>query len=152
MPGWSAEYMGSGDTGCEESPKCTSCPLPACKYDDAVAWNAFNRNKAWRTVISNAQKMGMTPREIAAEQGVYVRTVYRALERAPRAQPPIAKIQSQHRPVADGVPVYRLGACRHCRGDLGRYVNNNDSEWRCIQCGRPGTAAPPVEVADVAHN
>ena len=146
MPGWGDEYIGAGDQGCDESPRCTSCPLPACKYDDAAAWNAFHRNKAWRTVISNAQQRGMTPREIAVEQGVYVRTVYRVLARAPRSQPGIAEVQSQHRPVADGVPAYRLAACRHCRGDLGRYVNSNDFEWRCIQCGRQGM------VANVAHN
>ena len=69
------------DRGCEAAPRCLSCPLARCRYDDPTAYQHL------RTGVLEAntlQAQGMIPSEIAAHQGVRVRTVFRRLARLRR--------------------------------------------------------------------
>ena len=64
--------------GCDVAPHCLSCPLPQCKYDDPAELRRMRR--AERAAAIDARiASGMSAREIAADDGINVRTVYRTL-------------------------------------------------------------------------
>ena len=69
------------DRGCEAAPRCLSCPLARCRYDDPAAYQRLRTGD----VEANAMMQeGMNISEIAIHQGVLVRTVYRRLARLSR--------------------------------------------------------------------
>ncbi len=80
------------DTGCKYSPTCQTCPLPKCKYDMNDSERARLKHLARRAkLVQTYQRIkdtspGPVNGEIAAlaaaEAGVTVRTIYRALEAA----------------------------------------------------------------------
>jgi hypothetical protein len=45
------EHIIQIDNGCEVSPKCIECPLPACRYDDPRAFKAFLRARRLAAII-----------------------------------------------------------------------------------------------------
>lgn len=66
------------DTGCEYSPSCLSCPLPACKYEMPLPRQEFMERAREIARVRAAQ--GLTARQLAARFGVSVRSVHRALQ------------------------------------------------------------------------
>mgnify|MGYP001558622105 FL=1 len=69
------------DRGCEAAPRCLSCPLAQCRYDDPAAYQHLRRGDVEAHTLA---AQGMKPSEIAIHQGVLVRTVYRRLARLSR--------------------------------------------------------------------
>jgi len=69
------------DTGCEESPSCLSCPLPACVLDDDPEAKQNARQQSQREEIEALMDAGMTAPEVAAQLGIARRTVYHRLKR-----------------------------------------------------------------------
>ena len=65
------------DDGCEHSPSCLTCPLPACKYDVGTPHPLVLKAniKANRAKALLAQ--GSTTEQVAEQMGVHVRTVQR---------------------------------------------------------------------------
>ena len=68
------------DTGCEESPLCTQCPLIRCKYDEALIHPSTLRFRERRLTAIRMTDEGKSRDEIAEALGVSRRSVYRALE------------------------------------------------------------------------
>ena len=76
------------DAGCDWSPSCLGCPLPKCVYDLTPAEkNAYRRQR--RLIRDQAMAMavfaGVSPETVADEEGVTVRTVFRAMKRVREA-------------------------------------------------------------------
>ena len=73
------------DTGCNLAPKCLSCPLPRCQFDQVAlpAHQTQIMRSASRaaTIRKMYEERAMTRKEIAAELSVTERTVFRALEK-----------------------------------------------------------------------
>ena len=69
------------DRGCEAAPRCLSCPLARCRYDDPTA---YQRLRTGDVEAQTLAAQSMRPSEIAAHQGVRVRTVFRRLARLRR--------------------------------------------------------------------
>jgi hypothetical protein len=65
------------DTGCQVAPKCLTCPLVQCIYDDPQPWMAAKR---WR--MKKLESEGKTRVEIAAATGSSLRSVYRIIKNA----------------------------------------------------------------------
>ena len=62
------------DDGCEISPHCLQCPLPACRYDmPPKRAGALLREAQLRSLLAS----GLTADEAAAKMGVSRRTVFR---------------------------------------------------------------------------
>lgn len=71
------------DTGCSFSPRCTECPLPACRYEmpPKVAGTIAREMQ-----VTELEARGLTVKQIAAAMGVTRRTVFRLrLSRQQRA-------------------------------------------------------------------
>ena len=65
------------DTGCNLSPSCLACHLPACKYDDPrVVPNKQARGER-DALVAEALQDGLTARQVADMFGLGVRTVHR---------------------------------------------------------------------------
>lgn len=69
------------DRGCEAAPRCLSCPLERCRYDDPAAYQRLRTGDVEAKALT---LQGMRPSEIAAHQGVRERTVFRRLARLRR--------------------------------------------------------------------
>ena len=62
------------DDGCEISPRCLECPLPACRYDmPPKRAGALMREAELRRLLA----AGFTADEAAVKMGVSRRTVFR---------------------------------------------------------------------------
>ena len=70
------------DSGCEVSPSCLECPLPACKYDDPAAYHRQIREDRDREVVDAKCDQGKTVSQIASHFGLSQRTIHRILERS----------------------------------------------------------------------
>lgn len=70
---WEETYE---DTGCEFSPRCVECPLPACRYDMPPK----QAGMYWRALqLLPLMGQGRTMEELAADIGVSRRTVFRLM-------------------------------------------------------------------------
>lgn len=68
------------DTGCEESPSCLSCPLPACKFDVPLAvTRRLQRDQMIRSLIK--VPCVEVVQAVALRLGISQRTVWRVLAR-----------------------------------------------------------------------
>jgi hypothetical protein len=76
------EQMHYSDTGCEASLSCLSCPLPKCKYDDPVWYQAYKRRDRDLELLNMYRSDKLSAFEIANHFGVSPRTVHRAVRRA----------------------------------------------------------------------
>ena len=76
------------DRGCEAAPRCLSCPLARCRYDDPAAYHSLRRGDVEAQTLT---AQGMRPSEIAAHQGVRERTVFRRLARLRRYEERMVK-------------------------------------------------------------
>jgi hypothetical protein len=63
-----------GDTGCDLSPSCLTCPLAHCRYDAGVR---EQRQDDRQQRIVELRRQGWTPERVAAALGVSRRTVFR---------------------------------------------------------------------------
>lgn len=78
------------DTGCEFSPACTRCPLPVCKHDDPQRYVIYKQRHLDKLVarmvyqLTAGQGRARTKaiKEVARQQGVTERTIYRQVRRA----------------------------------------------------------------------
>lgn len=70
------------DTGCSESPTCVTCPLPACRYDDPVAYQRLLRQRRDKRMLPIIN-LGMTREQAAGICQVSPRTIYRIKRRNP---------------------------------------------------------------------
>ena len=70
------------DNGCEVSPSCLECPLPACKYDDPAAYHRQVRESRDREIVDAKSVQGKSVPQIADHFGLSQRTIHRVLERA----------------------------------------------------------------------
>jgi hypothetical protein len=68
------------DTGCNESPSCLACPLPACVLDgyNSAEEQRINRNRRIRSLRTRGHQV----QEIANRTGTSTRTVHRVLQGA----------------------------------------------------------------------
>ena len=73
------------DTGCEESPKCIECKLPACRHDDPEGYQRLLRQRRETLIVEDMRQGGLTKEQVAARLGVTTRTVFRMAARV-RAQ------------------------------------------------------------------
>ena len=73
------------DTGCDVSPSCFTCPLPQCKYDDPVAYQAYLQRQRDLKLVAMYEE-GDPVHKVATRGGVSPRTVHRALERIRNAK------------------------------------------------------------------
>ena len=80
------EQMHYIDTGCEASMSCLECPLPRCKFDDPVWYQAYRRRERDEEIASACIYENLQAFEAANRFGVSVRTVQRALRRLHRHQ------------------------------------------------------------------
>ena len=72
------------DTGCKHSPSCLKCPLPQCVHDMTRAdQTSFKRDmRRWRDqAIALSVFAGVPVAQVAEDNGIMERTVYRVLER-----------------------------------------------------------------------
>ncbi|MFN8559648.1 MAG: helix-turn-helix domain-containing protein [Dehalococcoidia bacterium] len=68
------EQLHYRDDGCEISPKCLECPLPACRYDmPPKRAGALLREAELRRLLAE----GLTADQAAERMGVSRRTVFR---------------------------------------------------------------------------
>ena len=65
------------DTGCEVSPSCISCPLPACIHEEFRGLTRLRKRE--RDVEIIALRESMSANDIAAHFKVSRKTVYRVL-------------------------------------------------------------------------
>ncbi len=76
------EQMHYADTGCEVAVSCLACPLPRCKFDDPVWYQAYRRKGRDAEVLTVYRQEGLSVFEVAKRFNVNPRTVHRALRRA----------------------------------------------------------------------
>ncbi len=69
------------DTGCEFSPTCLECPLPACKYDDWAGARRYLHALRWEQ-IKRCRSRGLDRTQTARQIGMSPRTVDRAVAMA----------------------------------------------------------------------
>jgi hypothetical protein len=71
-----AEYDNWTDTGCDLHPRCTTCPLPHCRYEMTPG-----TARAMLTVVTVRALLadGMDTAEVAQAIGMSRRSVYRML-------------------------------------------------------------------------
>jgi hypothetical protein len=71
------------DDGCDIHPRCLTCPLPRCRYDEPggarAMLNAFRDER-----IAELRREGAPVDEIADRYGLSRRTVFRILSASPR--------------------------------------------------------------------
>lgn len=68
---------------------CLTCPLPQCKYDDPIWYQAWRRRQKDDEIVARVRELGQTPRAevtVSVEIGVTERTVFRILARDRRRQ------------------------------------------------------------------
>lgn len=70
------------DTGCQFSPACLSCHLPACVYDEPNIIPALKREARYSIIRDALQTQ--TPSQAADSLGVSLRTIYRAVSNTSR--------------------------------------------------------------------
>ena len=70
------------DDGCEVSGSCLKCPLPQCRYDDPVGYQAFKRNQKDQEWFKIANEEGLSNQQAADRFGVTPRTMFRIKARA----------------------------------------------------------------------
>ena len=68
-------YSKYPDRGCDVSPSCFTCPLPACKYDDYYGYLRWLR--AQRKAPVQAALDTMSVAEVAEKFGLTERTIFR---------------------------------------------------------------------------
>ena len=76
------EYVQYRDDGCELAPKCLSCPLPKCQYDDAGWLDRKARKRRDREILEAWRKERPKKKALAARFGLSRRTVHRILREA----------------------------------------------------------------------
>ena len=67
------------DTGCEYSPTCLACPLPACRYDAPAPGSPRDRSRERAGEAASLHGEGRSINEIAAMLGISRRSVFRLL-------------------------------------------------------------------------
>jgi len=74
------------DTGCNESPKCLTCPLPVCRFDDPV-W--YIRLNTWRRDVDRVAILADYRSMAAASRatGIVLKTLERAKDRIRAGEP-----------------------------------------------------------------
>ncbi len=75
------EQMHFKDTGCEVSVSCLTCPLPQCKYDDPVWYQAIKRQGRNMELMEAYRNEELSVFQLAKRFDVSPRTVHRALKR-----------------------------------------------------------------------
>jgi hypothetical protein len=70
------------DTGCEVSPSCFTCPLPACKYERRHYVRRLRTAQRRDEIVRMYQTTGLSAVEVGRRVGVARRTVLRALQEA----------------------------------------------------------------------
>ena len=78
------EHVDYRDRGCDLFPSCLSCPLPRCRYDEPGGVRAMLNRVRDREIRRMRLEGGVAVNEIARRFQVSRRTVFRALEGAPR--------------------------------------------------------------------
>ena len=68
------------DTGCDVHPRCLTCPLVRCRYDEPGGARKLFSEDRDRSIVS-LQREGVPVAAIALRFGVSRRTVFRALAR-----------------------------------------------------------------------
>ncbi len=69
------------DTGCEASASCLTCPLPQCKFDDPIWYQAYKREGRDTEVLAAYTDEGLSVFEVARRFGLSPRTVHRVIRR-----------------------------------------------------------------------
>ena len=82
------EHVDYRDRGCDLFPSCLSCPLPRCRYDEPGGVRAMLNRVRDREIRRMRLDGDVAVNEIARRFQVSRRTVFRALEGAPRELAP----------------------------------------------------------------
>ena len=78
------EHTQYADTGCDVHPRCLTCPLVRCRYDEPGGARKLFSEDRDRAIVS-LQREGVPVDAIALRFGVSRRTVFRALARGRRS-------------------------------------------------------------------
>jgi transposase-like protein len=78
------EHTQYQDTGCDVHPRCLTCPLVRCRYDEPGGVRRLFSEDRDRSIVS-MQRDGVPVGAIARRFGISPRTVFRALARARRS-------------------------------------------------------------------
>lgn len=152
----SQDYM---DDGCEESPSCLSCPLPACVYDTGMGADWLGRAERYARIYE-LRRQGKSITEVATIFKVAKRTVSRATQKAGTLEHPqvrgglsieLPKIDPcdlkphDFKPIKprlreDGQILFYESACPACTGTVA--INNRTREAYCMACSRDPREAP----------
>ena len=76
------EFCHDRDEGCELTGSCLDCPPPRCVYDQPRGRQRWLQKARDRQIVRLFTAGGKGMKELAAEFGVSVRTVQRALKKA----------------------------------------------------------------------
>jgi transposase-like protein len=88
------EHTQYADTGCDVHPRCLTCPLVRCRYDEPGGARKLFSEDRDRAIVS-MHREGAPVDAIARRFGVSRRTVFRALARERRATPPSLSDRAQ---------------------------------------------------------
>lgn len=78
------------DDGCDIHPRCLTCPLPRCRYEEPGGLRSLlNQDRDSR--IRTLRRQGLSVEELARRFQVSRRTVFRVLEKMPRSSPQVRK-------------------------------------------------------------
>ncbi len=69
------------DNGCDVHPRCLTCPLPRCRYDEPGWRQRTERGERDTEILRMRLKQALSIGDLAAQFGVSTRTVHRALSR-----------------------------------------------------------------------
>ncbi len=73
------EYATYRDTGCDLHPRCLSCPLPRCRYDEPGGVRGIRNEARDAAIIALHRRGRLSVNTIAQRFGVSRRTVFRVL-------------------------------------------------------------------------
>jgi len=76
------EQMHFPDDGCDLHPRCLSCPLPRCKYDDPVGVRRSLTLARDEEIMRLRVGEGLSINALASRFGLSRRTIFRILRRA----------------------------------------------------------------------
>lgn len=80
------EFTHFEDNGCDIHPKCLTCPLPRCRYDDPGWIQREQRGRRDSQIMSVRLTEPLSVAELASRFGVSSRTVHRVLRRSERSR------------------------------------------------------------------
>ncbi len=80
------EQTGYRDDGCYIHPKCLTCPLPRCIYDEPDGGRAMLKEMRDQKLLKVYRKEGLGVAELAERFGISKRSVYRIISQSKKSK------------------------------------------------------------------